>query len=659
MSLPCFNEPVIDNAYLADFYKDPKRYSFPLQVYLLNRRFQQHQQIIWQGQGGVQDRTIYEDSVFAKVLKDDGLMEEREYHTYRSLFSNMSNFMKKPNLIIHLDVRPEESKRRIEARSRDCESGITLDYLQRLYIAYESFIEDISRIIPVIRVNYDKFRTADEMVEMIIREYSQMANMNIFKPKESKLQDWVIDSVIQYICSSLFSEPILQFIEDRCLVFDSSEENKFSYTEVHQDYGKLIDSQLGKFMNDTGIHPNDFASALSLDINEHQGVNKLALKNAFKHIEAVDNFLKFKDTMVQKNIELNNSAMDILERYGMLTPSSRQQQQAMSSNPSDIRNIDTPPPPYPEQEEYQEDTIRPKQLISFEAVETFVTQLSTDPQQFDNEVREQQEAIKCNIGVELEDSRLQIDQLNLFEHTDKPIQQNKLYPTLDQSEIEPFAPTAPNEEISYQQEKVESVKNISEDFDFFIETENQTKVPDKSIPPISTEKLTSQVLPKIHSTQQQQQQYTDHFPEKHIDMLNEEKELLSDITAEDNRVQSPVEAADSLTSQWVEYARDQQSIWKSSKKIAPIGKSEPSKEDLALREDHFKRQRDLLRNKRKPDKDQQPEQIASPQNIPLVSDSSTSTLQEDEKNRAMAEDAKRFRRALSAKLKKEVIDKHR
>ena len=81
-------------------------------MYLLNRRFQQHQQIIWQGQGGVQDRTIYEDSVFAKVkrlmrkqhwrktfiimlqvLKDTGMMEEREYETYRSLFSNMSNFM--------------------------------------------------------------------------------------------------------------------------------------------------------------------------------------------------------------------------------------------------------------------------------------------------------------------------------------------------------------------------------------------------------------------------------------------------------------------------------------------------------------------------------------------------------------------------------------
>ena len=76
---------------------------------------------------------------------------------------------KKPNLIIHLDVSSAESKKRIDARSRECESGITLDYLQRLYVAYESFIKDISRIIPVIRVNYDTFRTADEMVDMIIR----------------------------------------------------------------------------------------------------------------------------------------------------------------------------------------------------------------------------------------------------------------------------------------------------------------------------------------------------------------------------------------------------------------------------------------------------------------------------------------------------------
>ena len=89
---------------------------------------------------------------------------------YAIIMSYYANyFRKKPNLIIHLDVSPEESKTRIDKRSRDCESGITLQYLQMLYQAYEDFIKDISRIIPVIRVNYDKFRSADEMADMVIR----------------------------------------------------------------------------------------------------------------------------------------------------------------------------------------------------------------------------------------------------------------------------------------------------------------------------------------------------------------------------------------------------------------------------------------------------------------------------------------------------------
>jgi deoxyadenosine kinase len=166
MGLPVHYEPVIDNVYLEDFYGDMKKYAFQLQstppprcarerlggfglppfrappfrapppppppppprpVYLLNKRFKQQQQIIWEGKGGVVDRTIYEDSVFAKMLRNGGLLDERDYNTYCELFSHMSNFMKKPNVIVHLDVSPEESLRRIKMRSRDCESKVTLE----------------------------------------------------------------------------------------------------------------------------------------------------------------------------------------------------------------------------------------------------------------------------------------------------------------------------------------------------------------------------------------------------------------------------------------------------------------------------------------------------------------------------------------------------
>lgn len=173
LNLETYFEPVEDNAYLADFYKDMERYSFPMQIYLLNRRFHQHQMIIWRGKGGVQDRTIYEDTIFAKMLMEAGLMARRDYETYQSLFQHMSNFMCKPNVIIYLDVKPEISIERIKQRGRDIEGGISLDYLKRLYAAYEEFIQDVSKVIPVIHVNWDEFQGTEAVVEAIKREYNQ------------------------------------------------------------------------------------------------------------------------------------------------------------------------------------------------------------------------------------------------------------------------------------------------------------------------------------------------------------------------------------------------------------------------------------------------------------------------------------------------------
>ena len=179
LELPVYYEPVVDNVYLADFYKDVRRYGFAMQIYLLNARFKQQQVIIWQGKGGVQDRTIYEDSVFARMLRDSGHMEQRDYDTYVSLFGHMSNFMKKPNIIVHLDVSPEASMARIRERARGCEVGITLEYLQALHKAYNVFITEIARTIPVIRVNYERFPKLEAMVSAIIKQYRLMTNIRV------------------------------------------------------------------------------------------------------------------------------------------------------------------------------------------------------------------------------------------------------------------------------------------------------------------------------------------------------------------------------------------------------------------------------------------------------------------------------------------------
>ena len=179
MNLPVYYEPIVENEYLTDFYRDMKRYSFSFQIYLLNERFRQHQQVLWNGTGGIQDRTLYEDSIFARVLYEDGNMEEREYKTYLNLFRNMSNFMKKNTLIVHLDVKPNEALERIKKRNRGCETGITVDYLTKLYNAYEEFLKEISKVIPVIRVNYSKFKTAEEMANIIKEEFDKMHNIKV------------------------------------------------------------------------------------------------------------------------------------------------------------------------------------------------------------------------------------------------------------------------------------------------------------------------------------------------------------------------------------------------------------------------------------------------------------------------------------------------
>ncbi len=73
-------EDVDDNPYLTDFYEDMQRWSFNLQIYFLNSRFNQIINIRESGKKVIQDRTIYEDaSIFAPNLHSMGLMTTRDF----------------------------------------------------------------------------------------------------------------------------------------------------------------------------------------------------------------------------------------------------------------------------------------------------------------------------------------------------------------------------------------------------------------------------------------------------------------------------------------------------------------------------------------------------------------------------------------------------
>jgi deoxyadenosine kinase len=160
-------EPVESNEYLDHFYKDMSKYSFPMQVYLLNHRFRQHQQMVWSNRSMVQDRTIYEDVIFAKMLHDGGLMEDLDFNTYIQLFNNMTNFLHRPDLIIYLDVEPEEALRRVRERSRSCEGKMSLEYLTQLKAGYEEWLRDVEGRIPVLRLDWDTYMDPTKVVSLV------------------------------------------------------------------------------------------------------------------------------------------------------------------------------------------------------------------------------------------------------------------------------------------------------------------------------------------------------------------------------------------------------------------------------------------------------------------------------------------------------------
>lgn len=160
-------EPVVHNPYLDLFYGDMHKYAFPMQIYLLNERFRQHQSMVWGNKSAVQDRTIYEDVIFAKMLNESGHMSDLDFETYRATFRNMNNFLHRPDIFIYLDVEPEIAKERIAARGRECEKEIPLSYLAALKKGYEDWLKDIEGRIPVIRIDWNKFKNVNEVIDMI------------------------------------------------------------------------------------------------------------------------------------------------------------------------------------------------------------------------------------------------------------------------------------------------------------------------------------------------------------------------------------------------------------------------------------------------------------------------------------------------------------
>ncbi|QMU30305.1 deoxynucleoside kinase [Adhaeribacter radiodurans] len=167
-----FEEVVDSNPYLKDFYDDMPRWAFHLQVFFLNSRFRQVQQIKHSEKSVVQDRTVYEDAyIFARNLHESGMMSQRDYDNYFELFRSLISMVTPPDLLIYLKADLPKLIEQIEKRNRDFENNISIQYLRSLNEQYENWINhyDLGKLL-IIDVNHLDFVKNPEDLGFIVNQ---------------------------------------------------------------------------------------------------------------------------------------------------------------------------------------------------------------------------------------------------------------------------------------------------------------------------------------------------------------------------------------------------------------------------------------------------------------------------------------------------------
>ncbi len=150
-----FFEPVTSNPYLADFYQDMPAWGFHSQIYFLTHRLQVYHDLIKYPSSVILDRSLYEDAeIFARNLFLNGVMSQRDYETYETLYLSLLNFLPTPDLVIYLRASVSTLQQRIHLRGRDYEMSINAAYLEQLNKSYENWISAFS-LCPVLTIPAD------------------------------------------------------------------------------------------------------------------------------------------------------------------------------------------------------------------------------------------------------------------------------------------------------------------------------------------------------------------------------------------------------------------------------------------------------------------------------------------------------------------------
>jgi deoxyadenosine/deoxycytidine kinase len=138
-----------ENPFLRDFYADPERFGFTVELSFLEERFRNVKQALASGNAVVADYLWEKSMVFARVN-----LKGAELQLFERIYQVLAASIPVPDLVIYLHRSYETLHRQIARRGRDFEKGISPEYLQQIGAGYQHFFAKENRM-PVLWINHE------------------------------------------------------------------------------------------------------------------------------------------------------------------------------------------------------------------------------------------------------------------------------------------------------------------------------------------------------------------------------------------------------------------------------------------------------------------------------------------------------------------------
>ncbi|AOT69696.1 deoxynucleoside kinase [Geosporobacter ferrireducens] len=155
LNLKLYNELANqDTEILLDkFYRDRHRWAFTMQIHFLNERFRMIKEV-HKNRGGLLDRSIFGDKIFASMLHEDGYMSREEFLTYSTLLDNMLEHTQPPLLMIYLKCSVDKAVENIQKRGRAYELIVPRIYWERPNEKYTQWHKEY-QLSPLLAIDVD------------------------------------------------------------------------------------------------------------------------------------------------------------------------------------------------------------------------------------------------------------------------------------------------------------------------------------------------------------------------------------------------------------------------------------------------------------------------------------------------------------------------